>query len=214
MADNSTPDQPLQPLGQAPPTRLPQLQNMTHQGYSTNPSTIKSRRRKLGLKGAKKHEDAARTADYKAMIYARNIIQKKPEFLAASGQEQTQMLEAVMRETMEKRFVFLTYIFITHSISHLIRDDILAKPHRIYDLVHSPLANIIPLALPKVKIPSPRWPLGTPDNVHMLASLVHRPAFLSQTSSSAMATFLLRPLAPLRDSLAEPLPVIIFPTAI
>ncbi|KAK2601413.1 hypothetical protein N8I77_010865 [Diaporthe amygdali] len=71
--------------------------------YSTNPNTIKARRRKMSLNGAKKVEDAARTADYKAMIYARKVVQLKPEYERASESEKLTMLEEAMRETMEKR---------------------------------------------------------------------------------------------------------------
>lgn len=71
--------------------------------YSTNPSTIKARRRKMNLNGAKKVEDAARTADYKAMIYARKVVQARSEFVTASDVDKAAMLETAMRETMEKR---------------------------------------------------------------------------------------------------------------
>ncbi|KUI54149.1 hypothetical protein VP1G_01611 [Cytospora mali] len=71
--------------------------------YSTNPSTIKARRRKMSLNGAKKVEDAARTADYKAMIYARKVVQAKQEYKAASDSEKSAMLEKAMRDTMAKR---------------------------------------------------------------------------------------------------------------
>lgn len=73
--------------------------------YSNNPSTMKARRRKMNLTGAKKVEDAARTADYKAMIYARGVLQKKPEYSAASDVQKEAMLETAMRGTMEKRCV-------------------------------------------------------------------------------------------------------------
>lgn len=81
------------------------------QRYSTNPNTIKARRRKMSLTGAQKHEDAARTADYKAMIYARKVVQEKPEYLAAPEAERTALLERAMREAMEKRQVFLFFPF-------------------------------------------------------------------------------------------------------
>lgn len=71
--------------------------------YSTNPNTIKARRRKMSLNGAKKVEDAARTADYKAMLYTRKVVQLKPEYGRASESEKSAMLEEAMRETMEKR---------------------------------------------------------------------------------------------------------------
>lgn len=73
--------------------------------YSTNPNTIKARRRKMGLHGAEKIEDAAKTADYKAMIYARKVVQAKPEYQAASEKEKSVMLERAMLDTMEKRYV-------------------------------------------------------------------------------------------------------------
>lgn len=75
--------------------------------YSTNPNTIKARRRKMNLNGAQKVEDAARTADYKAMIYARKVIQAKQEYKAASDSEKSAMLEKAMRDTMVKRYVAL-----------------------------------------------------------------------------------------------------------
>ncbi|ROV98669.1 hypothetical protein VMCG_06752 [Cytospora schulzeri] len=71
--------------------------------YSTNPNTIKARRRKMNLNGAQKVEDAARTADYKAMIYARKVIQAKAEYKAASDSEKSAMLEKAMQDTMAKR---------------------------------------------------------------------------------------------------------------
>lgn len=81
--------------------------NLAHgadpQRYSTNPNTIKARRRKMNLTGAQKHEDAARTADYKAMIYARKVAQEKPEYLAAPEKQKVELLERAMREAMEKR---------------------------------------------------------------------------------------------------------------
>ncbi|KAK7737336.1 hypothetical protein SLS53_006639 [Cytospora paraplurivora] len=71
--------------------------------YSTNPNTVKARRRKMKLNGAKKVEDAARTADYKAMIYARKVVQAKEEYKTASDSEKSAMLEKAMRDTMTKR---------------------------------------------------------------------------------------------------------------
>lgn len=71
--------------------------------YSTNPNTIKARRRKMNLSGAQKVEDAARTADYKAMIYSRKVVHGKPEYKAASDREKSAMLEQAMRDTMVKR---------------------------------------------------------------------------------------------------------------
>lgn len=84
MADTTTPDP-------------------TPEGYSTNPSTIKARRRKMTLNGARKHEEAARTADYKAMIYARKVVQDKPEYQNSPDNEKEAILKKAMRETMEKR---------------------------------------------------------------------------------------------------------------
>ncbi|KAK7699555.1 hypothetical protein SLS64_011508 [Diaporthe eres] len=71
--------------------------------YSTNPSTTKERLRKMNVDGVKKVEDAARTADYKAMLYARKIVQQKPSYATASELEKSTMLEEAMRDTMEKR---------------------------------------------------------------------------------------------------------------
>lgn len=73
--------------------------------HSTNPHTVKARQRKMDLNGAKKVEDAARTADYKAMLYARKTVQSKPSYTGASESEKSAMLEAAMRDTMEKRYV-------------------------------------------------------------------------------------------------------------
>lgn len=72
--------------------------------YSTNPSTTKARLRKMNLSGVKKVEDAARTADYKAMLYARKTVQQKPSYAGASESEKSTMLEEAMRDTMEKRY--------------------------------------------------------------------------------------------------------------
>ncbi|KAJ9131746.1 hypothetical protein NKR23_g11586 [Pleurostoma richardsiae] len=71
--------------------------------YSTNPNTMRARARKQKLQGEAKIQDAARTADYKAMLYARNSIREKPEYKAASDMAKQAMLEEAMRETMEKR---------------------------------------------------------------------------------------------------------------
>lgn len=82
--------------------------------YSTNPSTTKARLRKMNLSGAKKVEDAARTADYKAMLYARKTVQLKPTYASASESEKSAMLEEAMRDTMEKRYAQLSH----HPLSH------------------------------------------------------------------------------------------------
>lgn len=71
--------------------------------YSTNPTTIRAPHLKMSLTGAKKVEDAARTADYKAMLYARKTVQSKPSYTVASDSEKSTMLEEAMRDTMEKR---------------------------------------------------------------------------------------------------------------
>lgn len=73
--------------------------------YSTNPSTIRARRRKMNLTGEKRVEEAARTADYKAMLYARKTVQSKQSWARASDSEKAIMLEETMRDTMEKRYV-------------------------------------------------------------------------------------------------------------
>ncbi|KAL1866739.1 hypothetical protein Daus18300_006683 [Diaporthe australafricana] len=70
---------------------------------STNPNTIKVRRRKMNLSGEKKVEDAAKAADYKALVNARKVVQLQPEYGLASNSEKTAMLEQAMKETMEKR---------------------------------------------------------------------------------------------------------------
>lgn len=71
--------------------------------YSTNLSIVNDRRRTMSLRGVKKIEDAARTADYKAMCYIRNIVKAKPDFLAAPDDVKVSMLEQAMRNAMEKR---------------------------------------------------------------------------------------------------------------
>lgn len=73
--------------------------------YSTNPNTVKARRRKMNMTDAQKVEDAAKLADYKAMVHARQVVQLKPDFARASESEKSTMLEKAMRETMEKRCV-------------------------------------------------------------------------------------------------------------
>lgn len=60
--------------------------------------------RKMSLTGADKVQEAARTADYKAMIYARKAVQMKPSYAGASEAEKSIMLEEAMRDTMEKRY--------------------------------------------------------------------------------------------------------------
>ena len=74
--------------------------------YSTNPSTVKGRRRKMNLSAAQKVEEAAKLADYKAMLHSRKIVKQDPEFAHASESEKATMLEAAMRQTMEKRYVY------------------------------------------------------------------------------------------------------------
>lgn len=69
----------------------------------------------MNLSGAKKVEEFARTADYKAMIYARKVCQLKPEYLAASEADKAEMLENAMRETMQKRCVFCTFLYFVHT---------------------------------------------------------------------------------------------------
>lgn len=59
----------------------------------------------MKLDGADKVEDAAKTADYKAMVYARKVVQNKPEYKNATATERSAMLERAMHETMEKRYV-------------------------------------------------------------------------------------------------------------
>lgn len=59
----------------------------------------------MKLDGADKVEDAAKTADYKAMVYARKVVQSKPEYKSANASERSDMLEKAMHETMEKRYV-------------------------------------------------------------------------------------------------------------
>ncbi|KAI3391884.1 hypothetical protein diail_6652 [Diaporthe ilicicola] len=71
--------------------------------YSTNPHTIKARRRKMGLTGAKKVEDDGRTADDKALRHACNVVKLKPEYVRASESEKKAMMDQAMRDTMEKR---------------------------------------------------------------------------------------------------------------
>lgn len=71
--------------------------------YSTNPHTIKSRKRKMNLAGLQKVEESARAADYKALCYASKVFKTKPEYLAASDAAREIMLNQAMLDTMEKR---------------------------------------------------------------------------------------------------------------
>lgn len=84
--------------------------------YSTNPITVRARQRKMTLSGAKKIEDDARTADYKAMIYARKVVMAKPGYKSASDSQQSTMLENAMRETMEKRYEPSSSVALEHKI--------------------------------------------------------------------------------------------------
>lgn len=59
----------------------------------------------MNLSAEQKVEDAAKLADYKAMLHARNKVQHSPNFAGASESEKSTMLETAMRQTMEKRFV-------------------------------------------------------------------------------------------------------------
>jgi hypothetical protein len=72
--------------------------------YSTNPSTAKARRRRMNLTPEQQIEEAARLADYKAMLHTRQKVTRKPEFTHATEPEKRTMLETAMRQTMEKRF--------------------------------------------------------------------------------------------------------------
>ena len=73
--------------------------------YSSNPSTIRARRRKDKLQGGAKVLDHAKMADYKALIDARKAVQKKDEYKKATKPMQEQMLTEAMASTMEKRYV-------------------------------------------------------------------------------------------------------------
>lgn len=89
--------------------------------YSTNPSTIKARRRKMKLDGADKVEDAAKTADYKSMVYARKVVQSKPEYQNATSAEKSDMLERAMHDTMEKRYVSCNPLYFYTNIARIVR---------------------------------------------------------------------------------------------
>lgn len=80
------------------------LSTKTPEEYSTNPNTLKVRQRKMNLSGGKKIEDAAKAADYKALINARKVVQLQPEYDRASNSEKTAILEQAMKDTMEKRY--------------------------------------------------------------------------------------------------------------
>lgn len=71
--------------------------------YSKNPNTIRARQRKERMQGAQKIEEAAKTADYKALIHTRNAIRGKPEYQGAPETVKKAMMEEAMRDTMEKR---------------------------------------------------------------------------------------------------------------
>lgn len=78
-------------------------QNSEADGQSPHRSSTRVRQRKAALTGSQKHEDAARTADYKAMLYSRKAVQEKLAYRQAPEDEKVAMLERAMRETMEKR---------------------------------------------------------------------------------------------------------------
>ncbi|POS77438.1 hypothetical protein DHEL01_v204161 [Diaporthe helianthi] len=71
--------------------------------FSTNRSNAKARRRRMDRSDAERVEEAAKLADYKAMLNARKSVQQDPDFAQASDSEKSTMLEMVMRETMQKR---------------------------------------------------------------------------------------------------------------
>lgn len=73
--------------------------------YSTNRNTVKARRRKNNMQGAFKVEDAARTADYKAMIHTRKRVMEKDEWQNATELMKKAMLEQAMTEAMATRYV-------------------------------------------------------------------------------------------------------------
>lgn len=74
-------------------------------GYSTNPNTAKARRRKMNRTHAENVEAAAKQADYKAMLNARNKVQQDPAYALASDSQKSTMFEMAMREAIEKRSV-------------------------------------------------------------------------------------------------------------
>lgn len=73
-------------------------------GYSTNINTAKARRRKMMRSEAENVEADAKQADYKAMLNARNKVQKDPDFANASESQKKTMLETAMRKAMEMRY--------------------------------------------------------------------------------------------------------------
>lgn len=103
MATDSTVVPNQQPQQATPPEMAPPPERQ----YSTNRNTMKARRRKQALTGAAKVEEAARTSDYKAMIYARKKVQAKAEFKNASDLLKDQMLQEAMTKVMETRSVCL-----------------------------------------------------------------------------------------------------------
>lgn len=99
----------------------PMSSTKAEEQYSTNPSTIKARRRKMKLDGADKVEDAAKTADYKSMVYARKVVQSKPEYQNATSAEKSDMLERAMHDTMEKRYVSCNPLYFYTNIARIVR---------------------------------------------------------------------------------------------
>lgn len=60
----------------------------------------------MRLSGARKVEEAGKIADYKALRYARQLLESEQEYLAASDTVKGAMMKTRMLETMEKRSVF------------------------------------------------------------------------------------------------------------
>lgn len=65
----------------------------------------------MRLSGAQKVEEAGKIADYKALRYARQLLESEPEYLAASDTVKESMMKTKMLDTMEKRSAVLIAMF-------------------------------------------------------------------------------------------------------
>lgn len=92
----------------------------------------------MGLSGARKVEEAGKIADYKALRYARQLLESEQEYLAASDTVKEAMMKTRMCDTMEKRSVFssamvlvllypLTYLSVQISSRRIKGQDTMSK---------------------------------------------------------------------------------------
>lgn len=72
---------------------------------STNPHTVKARKRKEGMTDDELAVEKAKNADQGAITYALQKLKKKPEWINASEEERIEMKKKSTEDTIHKRSV-------------------------------------------------------------------------------------------------------------